>query len=422
MSFTIPNKDTALADAQSVLFKEHLDILVAGIEGIGVTEGCAVTPSAGMVVAVAAGGIIRSGIAAVTPAATRTLATAHASLHRFDTVVINAANAVAVRQGVAVLTPAPATLTAGDIPLAMVFIPATTASITAANITDTRIDVPTDKPSLNATLTAIADGSMGAFSHRNKIINGGFAINQRGYVSGAATTAGQYTLDRWKVTGTGGITFSTTANKTTVTIPADQALQQVIEGLNLQSGTHVLSWEGTAQGKIDAGAYGASGITGAITGGANTTIEFGPGTVANVQLEAGSVATSFEHRPIGTELALCQRYYEKSFSYGTSPANGGNLSSFSTSVGLMAGIAVNAQGRASSIAFKVSKRSIPTIFRYGNNAGQWRYVLPSEPASWGWSVNLGGVNVSTEGFAVDQQVVDGVLLVIQGHWAASAEL
>ncbi len=29
-----------------------------------------------------------------------------------------------------------------------------------------------------------------------------------------------------------------------------------------------------------------------------------------VQLEPGPVATPFEHRPIGTELALCQRYYQ----------------------------------------------------------------------------------------------------------------
>jgi hypothetical protein len=33
--------------------------------------------------------------------------------------------------------------------------------------------------------------------------------------------------------------------------------------------------------------------------------------IAQVQLEEGSVATPFELRPIGTELALCQRYYEK---------------------------------------------------------------------------------------------------------------
>ena len=43
--------------------------------------------------------------------------------------------------------------------------------------------------------------------------------------------------------------------------------------------------------------------------------------IAQVQLEEGTVPTPFEHRPIGTELALCQRYYEKSFNLSTAPAN-----------------------------------------------------------------------------------------------------
>jgi hypothetical protein len=33
--------------------------------------------------------------------------------------------------------------------------------------------------------------------------------------------------------------------------------------------------------------------------------------VTGVQLEKGSTATSFDYRPYGTELALCQRYYQQ---------------------------------------------------------------------------------------------------------------
>lgn len=145
---------------------------------------------------------------------------------------------------------------------------------------------------------------------RNKIINGSFRVNQRGYVSGTATTAGQYTLDRWKVTGTGGVTFSTTSNKTTVTIPSGQTIQQVIEGSNLETGTYILSWEGTAQGRIGSGSYGASGaVTASITGGVNTTIEFNTGTVSLVMFEKSSKPTPFEQIPVALELILCQRYY-----------------------------------------------------------------------------------------------------------------
>lgn len=38
-----------------------------------------------------------------------------------------------------------------------------------------------------------------------------------------------------------------------------------------------------------------------------------------IQVERGSYATPFEQRPIQTELALCQRYYEKSYRLATAP-------------------------------------------------------------------------------------------------------
>lgn len=144
---------------------------------------------------------------------------------------------------------------------------------------------------------------------RNRIINGNFGINQRAYVSGAAVGSGLYGHDRWKMAASGDTyTFSTTANVTTVTVPVGKVLQQVIEGVNLETGTYVLSWSGTAQGKIGAGSYAASGVTGSITGGTNTTIEFGPGTVSKVQLAIGSVVSTFEERHTGLEEMLCQPY------------------------------------------------------------------------------------------------------------------
>lgn len=227
----------------------------------------------------------------------------------------------------------------------------------------------------------VAFGNGAQFSFRNKIINGAFGINQRGYVSGAATSAGQYTLDRWKVTGTGGVTFSTVNNKTTVTIPAGQTLQQVIEGLNLATGDYVLSWEGTAQGRIGGGSYGASGsVKASITGGANTTIEFNSGTVANVQLEAGSIATPFEHRPYGAELALCQRYYEKIlFSY-TNYFNGSNSMSF-------------------QIPIKVEKRATSTAI-VGDLNWAGSAVNPPPVAPTASSVSTSSVNIQSDGAGV----------------------
>jgi hypothetical protein len=155
-------------------------------------------------------------------------------------------------------------------------------------------------------ISTINGGPIGA---KNAIINGNFGINQRG-VSGTVTlSAGAYGHDRWKAGASGcTYTFATSENVTTLTISSG-SLIQVIEGLNLNSGTYTLSWTGTAQGKIGAGSYAGSGVTGTATGGTNLNIEFGTGTLSLVQFEVGSVATPFERRPYGAELSLCQRYF-----------------------------------------------------------------------------------------------------------------
>lgn len=144
--------------------------------------------------------------------------------------------------------------------------------------------------------------------NQNAIINGNFNINQRAVSGTVILAAGEYGHDRFKAGASGcTYTFVTSENVTTITITAG-SLIQVIEGTNLFSGTYVLSWVGTAQGKIDAGAFSASGVTGTATGGTNMTVEFNTGTLSKVQLEPGSVATNFVYRGVGEEFALCQRY------------------------------------------------------------------------------------------------------------------
>jgi hypothetical protein len=62
------------------------------------------------------------------------------------------------------------------------------------------------------------------------------------------------------------------------------------------------------------------------------------------QLELGSVATDFEHRSYGEELALCQRYYEViEYAQATFTPDGSNT-----------GILIGA------VPFKVTKRAVPT--------------------------------------------------------------
>lgn len=188
----------------------------------------------------------------------------------------------------------------------------------------------------SAVLSGIVAGTTPLSGFRNVIINGNFQVNQRAYVSGAAVGTNLYGHDRWKMAASADTyAFSTSQNVTTVTIPAGKVLRQVIEGVELQSGTYTLSWEGTAQGKIGAGVYGASGITGTVVGGTNLTIEFGSGTLGKAQLEFGSIPTPFENRPLAIEERLCQRYLP-SFSASEigAPICSGYSSATTTAVGV----------------------------------------------------------------------------------------
>jgi acyl-coenzyme A thioesterase PaaI-like protein len=232
----------------------------------------------------------------------------------------------------------------------------------AVNLADRKLYT---KNASNAVVSLTPDATpTGGFSFRNRLINAQGLINQRGYVSGTATTsANQYTVDRWRVVGSGqNLTFTTTNNEVTFTAPAG-GVEQVIEGLNLESGTYVLNWEGTATATVGGTAV-AKGGTVTVVGGTNTTVRFIGGTFIRPQFEAGSVATPFERRPFATELALCQRYYEKSYNVSVVPGtttDAGNV----TNGGVLT--ATTTGTIALGYAFRVPKRANPTMTSWDMN-------------------------------------------------------
>jgi hypothetical protein len=148
----------------------------------------------------------------------------------------------------------------------------------------------------------------------NRLINGNFAVNQRGQVSGAALVAAAYGHDRWKAGATGcTYTFTASLPDTMITITAG-TLTQVVEAGLIEGGVYTLSWTGTAQARVyqgaPTGAYAASPVvTALLTAGTNTTVEFNTGTVVRAKLEIGSTATPYNRQSPAKSQADCERYF-----------------------------------------------------------------------------------------------------------------
>lgn len=173
---------------------------------------------------------------------------------------------------------------------------------------------------------------------RNLLLNPLFAVNQRGYTSGAATTtANQYVYDRWRVVTSGQ---NAALSGTTLTVPAG-GLEQVVEGANIGGGAYTLSWSGTATATVN-GAAVAKGAAVTLAAGANAAVRFIGGSLSQPQLERGSAQTAFDQRPLSLELMLCQRYYERG-------------------VGIFCGQITNGAAYYAGVGYKATKRVVATM-------------------------------------------------------------
>ena len=116
--------------------------------------------------------------------------------------------------------------------------------------------------------------------------------------------------------------------------------------------------------------------------------------ITGVQLEKGSTATSFDYRPYGTELALCQRYY-----YRTTPGAGdrwfgsAQVSSSTTCY--------------ADVPFPVPMRSAPSALEQSGTASDYRVW-----ASGAGTVTCSGVpafyNASTMASTITGTVASGI--------------
>ena len=140
--------------------------------------------------------------------------------------------------------------------------------------------------------------------------------------------------------------------------------------------------------------------------------------ITGVQLEKGSTATSFDYRPYGTELVLCQRYYEKSYDIGTVPATAtANGATFSTM--LQGNTTTSSIG--SFIVFKQTKRSTPTMSLWDNSGNSGKATRDNFGVSEQTNVTAATQNTgesSTQVYVNAGNAASGLKV----QWTASAEL
>jgi hypothetical protein len=166
-----------------------------------------------------------------------------------------------------------------------------------------------------AAASAAAAASVQLRPFRNLFHNARFQVNQRFIASGSAAASGYaMSLDRWRIVVSGQTaSWAQQANGTysQVVCPAG-GFEQVVDGLDIVGGQYVINWLGTAtcqMGTVAAPTTVVKGQVLTLAAGAAVQFRFSNGTLAQPQLEPGTVPTSFELVPYAIELTRCSSYF-----------------------------------------------------------------------------------------------------------------
>ena len=138
--------------------------------------------------------------------------------------------------------------------------------------------------------------------------------------------------------------------------------------------------------------------------------------ITGIQLEKGSTATNFDYRSYGSELALCQRYFVKTYNQATVPGTA-STSSQGTVRNTGVGGAYDSIGQW---IFPVSMRASPTIVAYAPNTG----VVGRYSGDAGTYTDLGTHTASESGvnFYINGSGGGLTNVFLSVHATASAEL
>lgn len=310
------------------------------------------------------------------------------------------------------------------------------------------------------TLSAINTTNInGSFPNPNILINGGFEFWQRSS-STTAPANGAYVADRWKVetAEVTGVTISTdTTTKDNGTYSAkvivtsasggnNWRLSQAIENYAAYAGKTItfsariytvtanairLRIDDNVTATNSSAYHTGSGwetlsLTFNVSSSASQLVVY-VGMIANGDKKVGTYYFDSGMLVVGnqpitfipdnyqSELAKCQRYYEKSYPLASPPG-----SPVSTDAYWMPATLQGANTPEGSVVYKVKKRINPTVTLYTYTTGvsgswTWRTVLgvDTDRAS---TVDQGGTN----GFNVRQAVSTEPSAL--GHWTADAEM
>jgi len=328
-----------------------------------------------------------------------------------------------------------------------------------------------------ATGNIATDATVG-LGTKNLIINGNFNIWQRNTNSGSVGSSGYWAADRWWSSIGAGATSMTLSQQTftagqtdvpyeptyfhrytqTGTSTGAGNFHQRIENVRTAAGqTVTLSFYAKANANItintwanqNFGSGGSTTVSTSVTPhsvttswqkfthtisipsisgktiGSNSYLRIYFGTpigagfdfdIALVQLELGENATPFEQRMYSQELAMCQRYYCKSYDTTTAPAT-----NTSNGINIIGGSTQASGYQYMCLVFPQDMRTTPSITFYRDNGAdntwEWRRsgasgtIAPVAPygstRQMQMYVNAGGAYVVS---------------LVWGHWVASAEL